>query len=318
MDHNPLISVVVVTFNSSDTIQQTLVSILNQNYEPLELIISDDCSTDNTLEIVNKWKINFQKSFHNVRLITSNINTGVTANCNRGLNKASGEWIKFIAGDDLLLPNCLRLNINFVKENPEAKFIFSKYNYLKNNEILDKYYYCRSFFRKNNSNQFKTLIRGIGVNTPTMFLHRTTLLKLNGFNNKYPFLEDYPLWVKASKAGYKLFGFETSTVLYRIHGNNSCLSSPERFINLKYYESKKQFYKDELYGELRNHKYFLSIFSKFIEFLINDIVIKRGNKKKNYTVELKMLSLLNLNRIIGLNGYFNKHNEKYDTINRYY
>jgi glycosyltransferase involved in cell wall biosynthesis len=121
-----LVSVPVITYNSSKYVLETLESIKAQTYQNIELIISDDCSTDNTVEICRKWIEENKSRFVRTELITSDVNTGVSANGNRGRNACRGEWIKSIAGDDLLMPNCIESYVNYVKQTPEAIYIFSK------------------------------------------------------------------------------------------------------------------------------------------------------------------------------------------------
>ncbi|GAB1452027.1 hypothetical protein MASR2M47_20830 [Draconibacterium sp.] len=106
-NQNPLVSIVVITYNSSKFILDTLESAKEQTYQNLELIITDDCSTDNTIEICQNWIEKNSYRFVNTELITVEKNTGTAPNANRGLKVSKGEWIKFIAGDDFLLTNCI-------------------------------------------------------------------------------------------------------------------------------------------------------------------------------------------------------------------
>ena len=117
----PLASIVVVTFNSAAYVLETLESAKHQTYRNIELIISDDSSTDNTIGICKKWLLNNKNRFVRTKLITVEKNTGVAANCNRGIANSTSDWIKFSAGDDLLLPNCIQDNMDFVINNPDVK-----------------------------------------------------------------------------------------------------------------------------------------------------------------------------------------------------
>ena len=74
---NPLVSVVVMTYNSSKYVLETLDSIYNQTYLNIELIITDDCSTDKTFELCNKWLLQHQNRFIRIEFITNDINTGI-------------------------------------------------------------------------------------------------------------------------------------------------------------------------------------------------------------------------------------------------
>jgi alpha-1,3-rhamnosyltransferase len=150
--NNPLVSIIVVTYNSSEYVIETLESAKKQSYRNIELIITDDCSPDNTVEICRDWIEQNKERFVNAELISVEKNTGIAANCNRGIAKTKGEWIKLIAGDDLLCESCINDNLKFTNQHPNAKFITSKMqNINENGEMIDeepmnfeafrKYYY---------------------------------------------------------------------------------------------------------------------------------------------------------------------------------
>ena len=82
----PLVSVPVVTYNSANTILETLESIKAQTYPNIELIISDDCSTDNTIELCLEWLELYKERFTRTEVLTVEKNTGVSANVNRCWN----------------------------------------------------------------------------------------------------------------------------------------------------------------------------------------------------------------------------------------
>jgi len=83
--NNPLVSIIVITYNSAKFVLETLESAKAQTYQNIELIISDDGSTDNTVQICREWLKNNKESFVNTELITVEKNTGIPANCNRGV-----------------------------------------------------------------------------------------------------------------------------------------------------------------------------------------------------------------------------------------
>ena len=112
------------------------------------------------------------------------------------------------------------------------------------------------------------------------------------------------MWLKASSKGYKLYAFETCTVIYRIHSENSCLSNGTDFINLKYYDCQKRFFNEIIKSQLVDRKKYLTLFSNFIDFKIKDYVISLGNKKTNYNLFLKFLNIFNVNNIIGFKRIF--------------
>ena len=104
---NQLVSVVLITYNSSSYVLDTLESVKNQTWDNIELIVSDDGSTDDTITICSSWIAENQNRFYKVVLITVAENTGIPSNCNRGLRATQGEWLKIISGDDILLNSCI-------------------------------------------------------------------------------------------------------------------------------------------------------------------------------------------------------------------
>ena len=114
----PLVSVIVITYNSSNYVLETLESAKAQTYKNIELIISDDGSTDTTVGICKNWINQNKERFVAVKCITTGNNTGIAPNCNRGLKEAKGEWLKFIAGDDILMDSCIERNMDFVQNSP--------------------------------------------------------------------------------------------------------------------------------------------------------------------------------------------------------
>ena len=122
----PLVSVPVVIYNSAKTILETLESIKAQTYPNIELIISDDCSTDNTVALCRDWIDKNKERFIRVEIIVPDHNTGVAGNCNRAYAACEGEWIKSIAGDDLLMPNCILDCTTYVLEHPNTIYLFGR------------------------------------------------------------------------------------------------------------------------------------------------------------------------------------------------
>lgn len=225
-----LVSVPVVTYNAAFFVEETLESIYNQTHANLELIISDDFSKDNTVEIVTKWceQDRVKARFSNIKIITVPKNTGVSANCNRAITASTADWIKFIAGDDILLPNCIELNMLYASQNSNAKIIFSQVKvyedtFEQNNfkkvipaDFPDNLMH-QSFSA---ATQFKILVQSDRINyTPSYFFNKQTILSVNGYDENNKLVEDYPMWLKLTKANIRLCYFHKPTVGYRIHSN---------------------------------------------------------------------------------------------------
>jgi glycosyltransferase involved in cell wall biosynthesis len=226
----PLVSVVVITYQSASFVVETLESIKRQTYQNIELIICDDGSKDETVFICSTWLENSKARFINSKLINSQTNSGIPSNCNRGCKVAEGEWIKLIAGDDVLTDDAIELNINHVLQHKIVKVLFSKMEVYQNNfdsthkiKILPAEETKKQINEQNTAEkQFEAFIANIGHwgLSPTMFIERETLHKQNFFDEKYPMLEDLPLQLKLTKNGIILYWMDQLTVKYRRHTNN--------------------------------------------------------------------------------------------------
>ncbi len=225
----PLVSIIVITYNSIAFVVETLESAKAQTYENIELIVSDDASTDDTVEVCQQWLDENKERFVRTELITVPENTGIPANCNRGLRAAKGEWIKYIAGDDALMEDCVEKNISFVKKRKEIKMLFSsmaKYNEAFNEASFFKIsrpyrqHFFSDSFSASDQHQFFLKRSGFFGITPTSFIEKGILLSLGGFDERFPLIEDLPMWIKATKNGYKLYFMDELTVKHRLHNNN--------------------------------------------------------------------------------------------------
>lgn len=248
----PLVSCTVLSYNSAGTIEETLDSVKNQTYSNLELIISDDCSTDSTVEIAKAWLENNKGRFARVVLLTTSKNTGVCENCNRALAACHGEWQKGIAADDILLPNCIENFVDFVKENKDAMWVSSyirSYNetFEENNLIGSKQCSFRPLYDMNVEQQLKKLAQRNMINACSLFYNTNTKKEVGGYDSTYGF-EDYPLYLKLLENGNKCFFLEKETVAYRIH--QSISHSATHLFNYPYEKKVRQFRKDKCFKYL--------------------------------------------------------------------
>lgn len=120
-----LVSVIMPSWNTGRYIAESIQSVINQTYQNWELIIVDDCSTDNTDDVVNSFKDNRIKYYHNLS------NSGAAITRNRALREARGEWIAFLDSDDLWMPKKLEHQLKFMKKNG---YVLSYTEYEKINE----------------------------------------------------------------------------------------------------------------------------------------------------------------------------------------
>lgn len=257
----PLISVVVISYNSAFTIEETLQSIYVQSYENIELIISDDCSCDSTLEICRHFVKDNEARFVNVSICSSEKNTGISVNCNRGCSLAKGEWVKIIAADDILLPNCITSFYKHALKFPNDYFFFSNielFGEKVDQNIIDIWGQRLRLFdvytTARQQNDYLTL-RWNYVPAATSFMNLRIFRMLGGFDESLLFIEDHPFWIIVTGAGYRLSYLPEVLVRYRIStGSISIEMGPNDIyrITKKLFKQKYK-YKNPIFPLLINH-----------------------------------------------------------------
>lgn len=222
---NQLVTIGVVAYNSAAFVVDTLESAKKQTYQNIELIISDDGSTDNTVELCEQWLSNNKNRFVRSQIITVPANTGTAGNCNRVLDNTKGEWLKLIAADDVLCADAISNYMECVNNSAEIEALFgkAKFFYMKDGiriETPTKYTIPKVFFSDTITaeKQYRILLKMFEGSAPTFFVRTSLLREVGGFDMKYPLQEDYPLYIKLTRSGHKLYLLNKETVFIR---NNS-------------------------------------------------------------------------------------------------
>ena len=114
MSSSPMVSVFMPAYNQEHLIAEAIESVINQSYTDWELVIGDDCSTDNTYEVARQYQQRFPQK---IVLFRNEVNLGITGNCNEVLKRCRGKYIAFHAGDDVWLPRKLDMQIDIMEED---------------------------------------------------------------------------------------------------------------------------------------------------------------------------------------------------------
>ncbi len=185
MIHRPKISVITVVYNGEKHLEETILSVIKQSFANLEYIIIDGGSTDGTINIIKKYesKINYW--------ITEPDN-GIYDAMNKGLAKASGEFVGIINSDDFYEPEALSIIANEVTKNPETDVFFGDL-YILNKNLADK--------------QLQTYKKGYKLNKgfsiwhPTVFVKNQCYKKYGSFDISFKIAADYELLLRLKKNG---------------------------------------------------------------------------------------------------------------------
>lgn len=228
-----LVSVIVLAYNSAETIVQTLDSIREQDYGNIELIITDDCSTDNTVETAKNWIEKNKGTLHDIRLVTAARNTGIPANINRALAKATGDYIKLIAADDYMTADAISEYTAFCENNPGAVPIARVHLFSDGTaDFADIEGYCErcyDFAVKDYKEQYRMLLTKNCIVAPSgSFYPMEVIKKVGGYDESYRWFEDYPMNLKVMHEGYRCGFIDKELVWYRISGKSITASQLTR------------------------------------------------------------------------------------------
>ena len=203
-----LVSIITPCYNSEKYISETIRSVLNQTYSNFEIIIIDDNSTDNSLDIIRSYS----QQDSRIKLITLNKNSGAANARNKALNMAKGRYIAFLDSDDIWLPKKLEMQIKFMQKN-NYFFSFTAYEKInEKNRIIGQI----GVQDKVNYNQLlKTNVIGCltAVYDRVHFGQITIPLDTKR--------EDYALWLQLIKKVDYAVGLNQILAQYRVHSSQS-------------------------------------------------------------------------------------------------
>jgi len=172
MSNEPLVTVAMVTYNFRNYICKAIESVLCQSYTNFELIIYDDCSTDNTWELIQQYKD------PRIRLYRNEINCGEYITRNKAIELAQGEYFIFIDGDDIIYPHGLEFMVTMLSTFPDSGM------------AIAKYYNARILYpvelTSNQVYSIEYLNEGvINVSFASTFFRTSALRSVGGLSNKY-------------------------------------------------------------------------------------------------------------------------------------
>lgn len=215
----PIVSITLPIYNAEKYLLDCLESIASQTYENFELIAIDDCSTDNSFEILTK----FAKNKPWVKIYQNNTNLGVSPTFNRAISIAKGKYIARMDADDIMLPNRLKLQVDYLKKHAQIVIVGGQC------EIIDSHSNIigHKTFPQTHTEIKDMLFRTVPLQQPTIMINTGLLPKNFLYGNKiFSPAEDYGLFFSALKYG-ELANLPETTHKYREHTTNISLVKPK-------------------------------------------------------------------------------------------
>lgn len=196
------VSVIVPVYNTAKCIEDTIQSVRSQTMQDWELILVDDCSTDCSVEIMERYEC------ENIRIIRLHRGIGAAGARNKGLHAAQGRYIAYIDADDLWSPDKLERQLAFMEEN-ECAFSFTGYEFADENGVgVEKIVHVPAKMN------YKAALKNTTIFTSTVMFDTTKITK-NLLTMPNVASEDTATWWKILKRGYLAYGFDEALTLYR-------------------------------------------------------------------------------------------------------
>jgi len=181
MSRNPLVSVVVPAYNAAAYIEEALMSVVEQTYTNLEILVIDDCSTDRTLEIVKR----IAKGDSRIRILENKHNLGIGGNRDKGVKNSCGEFICWQDADDISLPNRVSLQVDFLNKHPRVGVVGGFMTFFsEKGELTTRRY------EQDDASLRRTIFRYNPVSQPASMMRRECFAKVGGYDPSYRLSED--------------------------------------------------------------------------------------------------------------------------------
>lgn len=198
------VSIIMPSYNAAKFIAASIQSVIEQTYRNWELLITDDCSKDDTINIIKK----FQEIDNRIQLFSTGKNSGAAAARNISLQNATGKYIAFLDSDDTWISNKLETQIKFMKKNNIA-FSFSNYSVMKEDgtptgniihapKVIGYHGYLRNTI--------------IGCLTVIIDKEKTGSFMMPNIKSSH----DMALWLLIMKRGFKAYGLQKTLANYRL------------------------------------------------------------------------------------------------------
>ena len=282
-ENSPLVSIGIALYNGAEYITETLNSINNQTYSNIEIIIVDDGSKDDSLDVCRRWE---PFSLFPVFFSKNVSNFGLPATRNVLLSKSNGKYLSLFDQDDIMLPNKIKNDVSFFEKQKEnVVLIYSDLNLItENGNPFGNGYFDRIDFKgQKEEDLFIELIKSNFIPAPSVMVRSEILKKTEGYDESLQF-DDWDMWLRLAKE-YKFVFHKEVNVNYRIHKSSmmadkdhskAIIRNKANIKMIKKHFGYNQIHDRALYRKLRE----LSVYSYFLDDEDSTIIMNEFLKKK--------------------------------------
>lgn len=198
MQENPLVTVICSCYNHENFVIESLNSVINQDYKNIELIIIDDFSSDNSKKTIKNWLLNYPE----IKFIANENNLGITKSFNNALKSAKGKYIIDLAADDILIPNCVDLQLKKF-ENSSFKNLGIVYGnaelIAENDDFISLYFDVETSKKIKTGNVYLSVLEGLhNICSVSAMVKKSVYDQLKGYDEMLVY-EDLDFWIRASR-----------------------------------------------------------------------------------------------------------------------
>ena len=235
----PLVTVMIPCYNHEKYIKESIQSVIDQTYSRLELIVIDDGSKDNSIQIIEEMRLACEQRFEHFQFIFRE-NRGLSRTLNQGLSLARGEYFSIVASDDIMLPEKTAIQVDVFKKDSLITAVFGAHQYIDDESHVVSV--KKAVYREFNFQEIFYHQHDIPASSQMIKLNH--LRDIGGYNENTK-VEDWDLWLRLTGAGAKLVYIPDVIVGYRMHDSNlsknKSLMFDEVFNIVQSYKDRKGF-----------------------------------------------------------------------------
>ena len=309
---NPRVSIGIPSYNHEKYISDTITSILNQTFQNFEIIITDDGSSDNTVEVIKNF------SDPRIKLFVFEENQGACKAINNCIINSKGEYFAIISSDDVWEHNKLEKQIKFLDENPQIPVVFTKVKIIDEdgNRFTNKNHFYYSIFDQENRSRAEWLNRffynGNCICHPSIMIRKSIYEELGLYNELMANLPDFDMWIRLCLE-YDFHILDEKLTKFRVRENEGNISGNKNTTRIRVNFERLHIF--EHYLKINDIEFFLKVFpdaEKFGE--LKPDMIPYFFAQLAYETKIDYMQLLALNTLFK----FMQSNEVVDKLKKYY